>query len=251
MKLAVFEMPCFRSPDVALLEDPYGTELALNRSVQVPIKAMSDDSFLAREYLFNLYLAGEEIAFMWLQKHKWKIQNNLLRKKVNKDMESRGLFLYALVELCKELHPFLSFRDSSRLSFRDYAHLFSEVKLDLNREVLHHIFNGEDQDRGSKKADTAKEREKIASLKKGLNPYDSKFMPAMSALMDVAIKHGFDDGSKVVKISEKYWLNFIRQYKSQVEQLDKCGKSTFIKNGQIYEQLDRGNAVKLLYRNVF
>lgn len=242
VKIAI---PSFDSLGVKGLEDPYGIELSKNRDLNFVTKPLTKESYTARTELFSMYRTQEEMAFKWLMKLKWHIQDNDLRKKVNKEVKPRGLMLLALLDLCINLHPWLSDQ------YRNYAELFSYCKLDMDRQIAHHCFNCDEQDLGSKNADTKKERELITNLKCGENPYDCEFMPAMAHLFDVAIDYGWRDYGQPKKPFSDQWDAFIKAYKSWVEILDVRGKSTFISRGKLYEQKGRGKQKALVKRNAF
>jgi len=238
-------LPSFDSLVVRDLENPYGIELSKNRDLKFITKPLTKESYIARTELFSMHRVQDEVAFKWVMKLKWHIQDNDLRKKVNKEVKPRGLMLLALLDLCINLHPWLSD------NYRNYAELFSYCKLDMDWQIAHHCFNCDEQDLGSKNADTKKEREIIANLKCGENPYDCEFMPAMAKLFDVALDLGWHDHGQPKKPFSDQWYAFIKSYKSWVEHLDVYGKSTFISGEKLYEQIGKGKQKALVKRNVF
>jgi len=231
VKIAI---PSFDSLVVKDLEDPYKSELSKNRELIWITKPLTKQSYLARTDLFVMYRNQDELAFKWLLKLKFHIQDNELRTKASKEVKPRGEMLLALLELCIHLHPWLSDR------YRNYADLFAECKRDMDMHVAIHCYNCDEQSSGSKKADTARERQIIDQLKCGENPYDCRLMPAMSRLFDVAINYGYHDRDKPKKPFSTQWHAYLKSYKSWVERLDTIGKSTFVFNDSLYEQSGKG-----------
>jgi len=234
-------LPSFDSLVVRDLENPYGIELSKHRDLKFVTKPLTKESYTARTELFSMYRNQEEFAFSWVMKIKWHIQNPKLRTKAAKETKPRGLMLLALLDLCINLHPWLSDH------YKNYAELFAYCKLDLDWQIAHHCFNSDDQYLGSKKADTAKERKIIDGLKCGENPYDCESMPAMARLFDVAIHYGWRGYREPKKPFSNQWDDYMQSYKSWVECLDNIGKSTYIVGGNIYEQIGKGKQRRLIY----